>query len=448
MIMLFYATSISPRLQYIISFIGKELQAEPIQITSSTDEFANYDGARINYTDSRINDREMWVKPHSLLFEKDIKEQRVECFEVIGNKAFFKTEGDFPFDILAASFYLLSRYEEYLPHTKDMYGRYAYENSLAYKEKFLHLPLVNIWLKGFIEVLKQKFSEFKFQNPRLPIPGSQLIFLPTYDIDIAWSYKHKGWRRNMGGLFRSLFKGEWSLINERIKVLRGKQKDPFDSFGWLNKLHEQYKLKPYYFFLIPEKRGRYDKNIPPSCKAMQHLIQDHVIRYPVGVHPSWKSGDSGLLLKEEIETLSKFNGTRIVSSRQHYIRFNLPDGYRRLTDNGIKFDFSMGYGSINGFRASIASPFYWYDLEKEIQTDLMLFPFCYMEANSFYEQKFSAGQALEEMRHYYSVVKSVNGYFIMIWHNSFLGTDKLYAGWREVYEQFIKEVSEAPQNLP
>ena len=72
----------------------------------------------------------------------------------------------------------------------------------------------------------------------------------------------------------------------------------------------------------------------------------------------------------------------------------------------------------------------------------MLFPFCFMEANSFYEQKYSAQQALEEMRHYYQAVKSVNGTFIMIWHNHFLGTDKLFAGWREVYEQFIKEVGE------
>ena len=108
---------------------------------------------------------------------------------------------------------------------------------------------------------------------------------------------------------------------------------------------------------------------------------------------------------------------------------------------GIQFDFSMGYGSINGFRASVASPFYWYDLEKEKQTELILFPFCYMDANSFYEQKYTAPQALEEMRHYYQSVRSVNGTFIMIWHNNFLGTDKLYAGWKEMYEQFIKEVA-------
>ena len=108
----------------------------------------------------------------------------------------------------------------------------------------------------------------------------------------------------------------------------------------------------------------------------------------------------------------------------------------------------MGYGSINGFRASVASPFYWYDLEKEEATYLLLYPFCYMEANSFFEQKITPQQALEEMRHYYQQVKKVNGTFISIWHNTFLGTDERFKGWRDVYYQFIQEVgsqSEADQ---
>jgi hypothetical protein len=439
--LILYAHSTTPRLQYIVDFIGKEWQVDSFVITSSPEEFSKYKGAKINYSDNRLSDGEVWIKPHTLLFEKEIRQQPVECFEVNNYKAFLKTEGDLSFDIFAASFYLLSRYEEYLPHTKDMYARYAFENSLAHKEGFLTLPLVNIWLQDFKKTVTDQF-------PELIVHHSSLTFLPTYDIDIAWSYKHKGFWRNTGGILRSLVKGQWSLIAERISVLRGKQKDPFDAFGWMNQLHEQHKLKPYYFFLVPEKRGSYDKNILPASESMQNLIRDHVIRYPIGVHPSWKSGDDVSLLKKEIALLSALNGNQITSSRQHYIRFNLPDGYRRLIDNGIKFDFSMGYGSINGFRASVASPFYWYDLEKEQETNLLLFPFCYMEANSFYEQKFTAEQALEEMHHYYKAVQSANGYFIMIWHNSFLGTDKLYTGWRDVYEQFIKEVSAAPPNLP
>lgn len=432
--MLIYTPTINSRLQYIADFSGKEIIGKPFELTADKEYYLNSNTAKINYSSERIVPEEFWLKPHSLLFENKISEQSVHCFEINGQKAFFKTEGDFSFDIFAASFYLISRYEEYLPHQKDMYGRYAHENSLAFKEGFLDQPLVNIWLQFFKE-------ELKFFFPQLTIHDLQFNFLPTYDIDIAWSYKHKGWWRSFGGLIQLLIKGNWHQFKERVNVLQGKQKDPFDTYAWLNQLHEQQKLKPYYFFLVAGKRGRYDKNILPRQKALQALISDHLIRYPVGVHPSWRSGDEYSLLKKEIDTLQAITGNKILSSRQHYIRVTLPETFRRLMENGIQFDFSMGYGSINGFRASVAVPFYWYDLEKEKQTELILFPFCYMEANSFYEQKYSAQQALDEMRYYYDAVKSVNGTFIMIWHNQFFGTAKLYAGWKEVYEQFIKEVN-------
>ncbi len=430
--MLIYTPHISSRLQYITGFLGKEITGKPVELTSNKEYYLKHTAEKINYSAEKISDSEFWLKPHSLLFESTIKEQVIECFEINGQKAFFKTDGDFSFDIFSASFYLLSRYEEYLPHQKDMYGRYAHENSLAYKEKFLDKPLVNIWLEDFKQKLKNLF-------PSLILNQSTFTFLPTYDIDIAWSYKEKGWGRSVGGLMQSFFTGNWQELGQRISVWRGKQKDPFDSYGWLNHLHQQYHLKPYYFFLLAGKKGKYDKNISPDRKALRDLITDHLIRYPVGIHPSWISGDEHALLKKEIETLRSITGNDVLSSRQHYIRFTLGETFRRLIANGIQFDFSMGYGSINGFRASVCFPFFWYDLENETPTSLMLFPFCYMEANSFYEQKYTPKQALEEMRHYHKMVKSVNGTFIMIWHNQFFGTDQLYSGWKEVYEQFIKE---------
>lgn len=437
--MLIYTSTITPRLQYIADFSGKEIIGKSFELTTDIGYFRQYGDAKINYSIAQITSDEFWVKSHSLLFENKIGGQSIECFDANGQKAFFKTEGDFPFDVFAASFYLLSRYEEYLPHKKDIYGRYAHENSLAFKERFLNRPLINLWLKDFKNALEKKFPQL---TPKVSGHDLPFTFLPTYDIDIAWSYKQKGWWRSLGGSIQSLVRGNWKQFTERINVLTGKQNDPFDTYGWLNHLHQQYNLKPYYFFLLAQRTSRYDKNISPRQKALQELISDHLIRYPVAIHPSWRSGDEHSLLKKEIATLQAITGIKVLSSRQHYIRFTLPETFRYLIDEGIQFDFSMGYGSTNGFRASVASPFFWYDLEREKRSELMLFPFCYMDANSFYEQKYSAQQALEEMRHYYKSVRSVKGTFIMIWHNHFLGTDDLYKGWKEIYEQFIKEVTQ------
>ena len=69
----------------------------------------------------------------------------------------------------------------------------------------------------------------------------------------------------------------------------------------------RYNLKPYYFFLLAEKTSRYDKNISPRQEALQALISDHLIRYPVAIHPSWRSGDEHSLLKKEIASVTKYN---------------------------------------------------------------------------------------------------------------------------------------------
>jgi hypothetical protein len=87
----------------------------------------------------------------------------------------------------------------------------------------------------------------------------------------------------------------------------------------------------------------------------------------------------------------------------------------------------------------VAAEFYWYNLEKEEETTLRVHPFCFMDANAYYEQKQSAQQTYDELMHYLSVCKDVNGTLITIWHNNFLGTAKEFDGWRSLYERFITQ---------
>ncbi len=429
--MLLFSEIITPRLRYITGFIGKELIDEPFLLTDKRTDFEQYTGAKINYSAKRITGQEIQIHPVSLLFETGVQHQEINCFDDKGRKVFFKTSGDLPFDIFATTFYLLSRYEEYLPHAKDMYGRYAHTASLAFKEGFLDQPLVNYWLKDFSALLKMKFPSLTFKEP-------VFTFLPTYDIDEAFSFRHKGWYRNTGGFLRDLFMGKISDCVHRLQVLAGKKQDPYDAFEIMHRLHDRYQVSPLYFFLLASRKGIYDKNTDPACPVMHTLIRSHGVKYRTGIHPSWQSGDDESLLKEEKDILETLGGKPVMASRQHYLRFTLPDGYRRLLGAGICEDHSMGYGTVNGFRASVAAPFYWYDLGKETTTDLRLYPFCYMDANSFYELKHTPEQALQEMNHYYTEVKNVNGLLITLWHNTFLGTDKKFKGWREVYESFLE----------
>lgn len=432
--MLVYIPQLTPRVEYIFSTLLNASGISNYNLTNDRLLFTNSSDPKINYSSQRITQYEFWIKPVDLLFEKAIREQTIECFVWEKTKAFFQTsESDFPFDLFAGSFYLISRYEEYLPYRQDIYGRYAHENSIAFREDFLKVPLVNVWLQHFKKSLLERF-------PFLETSPQNFSFLPTYDIDIAWSYLNKGAVRNAGGLVRSMMEGEWAIAGERINVLFGNQKDPFDNYNLLDELHAKHQLKPLYFFLLASQNKGYDKNILPSNKSLRKLIRRHYLKYSIGIHPSWQTGDQSILLKKEIETLQKITGSDVYKSRQHYIRMSLPSTYRRLIANGITEDYSMGYGSINGFRASYCLPYKWYDLEKEQTTNLTIFPFCYMDANSFYEQHYSSEEALLEMECYFKTVKEVKGLLITIFHNHFLGTGVMFEGWSEMYRIAIERI--------
>jgi hypothetical protein len=412
--MYIYAEKITPRLQYIADtlFAGSK-----VTLTSSSAEFYGYDGPKINYSKKKFSDAELLVRPSGLLYEAGINKQDIVCSDWNGLKIFFQTKGDLPFDIFSAAFYLLSRYEEYLPHKKDSYGRFAHENSIAFKEGFLQLPLVNLWKEQFCKLLQQKFTGFQLTN-------STFSFVPTYDIDIAFAYKGK----NLVRKIMSRLRKEQAMLNGR---------DVFDVYDWLDELHSSYQLHPTYFFLLAKRSSRYDKNLSRRSPALQGLIKRISAKYAIGIHPSWQSYQDESLIKKEIKELEKIAQKKITASRQHYIQFTLPHTYRSLIEAAITNEYSMGYGSINGFRASVASPFYWYDLMKEQSTSLLLHPFCYMEANAHFEQRLSAEEAAKELQHYFNVVKDVNGELITIFHNHFLTEQPQWQPWREMYTGFL-----------
>lgn len=424
--MLVYTTINSTRFNYILSVLFDTWNIKNGIVTQSIQDFNTYTGLKINYSAERITQEELWVVPHGLLNETFIAEQKIDVFEWHNLKVFFKTGGDIPFDFLAASFYLITRYEEYLPHEKDMYGRYAHTNSIAFQHNFLHVPLINLWLQE----IEKYFATFT-------IHYSPFTFKPTYDIDIAYSYLYHNPIRNVYGFFRDFLKANFDAVAERLQVYTGNKKDPFDVYEWLHTIHKQYQLKPVYFFLLASKRKGYDKNLSPKIKALQLLIQQHAQHYTIGIHPSWQSGDDETSLKEEIVTLQNIIQQPVKYSRQHYIRMSLPETYQKIIEQGIDEEYSMGYGSINGFRASYTLPFKWYDLQKEAPTNLTIHPFCYMEANSFFEQKLTIEEAAEELQSYHDIVKKVNGQFVTIFHNHFLTEQTQWIAWRNMYENFL-----------
>ncbi|QES87273.1 DUF7033 domain-containing protein [Rhizosphaericola mali] len=424
-----YTEKITTRLQYIVAFLlGKD-----VHITDQLTE------AHIFYSNNKPDHLDVvWIQPQGLLEAEDIAPQEIQITKDT-TPIFFQNESDLGFDIFAATFYLLSRYEEYLPFQKDEYGRYAVENSLAFQNNFLELPLIDIWRKALQDKIHSIF-------PQIIFPKIEAKYIPTFDIDVAYSYQGKSFFRNIGGGLKDLLNKNLNQVKSRISVLFRREQDPFDTYilieGELKKLNST----AIFFFPIARKIQGYDKNILPKKAILQNLIRKINATYPVGMHPSWHSGDDKNEFIWEKQYLESIIEQPISKSRQHYIRMLLPEKYQQLIELHIQEDFSMGYGSRNGFRASTAYPFYWFDLTKNEITPLKIFPFCFMDANSFYEQHFSASEMLEEFRNYWSLIQKFGGNLISIMHNNFLSEQVPFVEYRQAILQFWKEMQQKENN--
>lgn len=333
-----------------------------------------------------------------------------------------------PFDIFSAVFYLLSRYEEYYAHTADKHGRYPATESILYRNGWLQRPLVDEWvhaLRGELErVLKI----------RLPAPA--FSFHATYDIDMAYSHLHKGVGRIAGAFLRALLRADLRQIGQRSRVLRKKQKDPYDAFRWMRQVHKEYEVAPTYFVLSALRTTRFDKNIHPQHPAMVRVIKNLAREGRVGIHPSYYAQE-GEAMRQEKRVLEHVAGHATCISRQHYIRAVVPHTQRMLMGEGITDDYSMGYGTHLGFRAGTGSPFAWYDLEREQVTALRIHPFCFMDTTAHYDSGLDAQQAFTQLAHMTAALRRTGGTLTTIFHNFSLGTAEEWKGWRQAYELFL-----------
>ena len=130
-------------------------------------------------------------------------------------------------------------------------------------------------------------------------------------------------------------------------------------------------------------------------------------------------------------------------SRQHYLRFSLPETYQQLIDLEIEEDYSMGYASHVGFRASTCTPFYFYDLDFEIQTPLKIFPFVLMDTTLNDYMKLTPKQSLGRIKDLYMEVKKVNGTLITLFHNESISGYMRWNGWQRVYQTMLKLIAPA-----
>jgi len=428
--LLVYTHKITPRVNYIFKHYFVRILQIPVTFTTKVDEFVAHSGPKITYSKAPLGS-EFFIRSNDLLFEQGINDIDINMSKWDDVPCFF-TAGEtssIPFDIFAAGFYLISRYEEYLPHVQDVHERFPAEESLAVKNSFIEKPVIDIWAYKFLELLKEKFPNYKYTN-------REFNLISTIDIDVAFAYKNKGIVRTIGGFTNDIL--HFRVVNfwRRLMSVLNFRTDPFDTFKELLKIKKEHNVTTLFFFLIGDYTT-FDKNISSSNSKFRSVIKSVADYAKIGLHPSYFTFKNADKLKKEKLRLEHIMNTSITFSRQHFLRLSIPETYQNLIDLDLQEDYTMGYAKVVGFRASTCTPFYFYDLDFEIQTPLKIFPFAFMDVTLKDYMNLSPEESLQKIIELKTAVKEVNGTFISLFHNETLSENEVWKGWKTIYKTTV-----------
>jgi hypothetical protein len=398
-----------------------------VSYTTKVEDFIKHSGAKITYTKQPLQN-EFFVRSNDLLFEQGINDIQINVADWEGTPCFF-TAGEnssIPFDIFSASFYLLSRYEEYLPHVKDVHGRFSPKDSLAYKNDFLRLPVVDIWANKLLDRLLERF-------PDLEIKRKSYKYTSIIDVSTSHCYAHRGFTRSLAGFLFDLGNFRLRRLFNRIGVWFNPKNDPYNNFAFLIDIKKKYNLNCMFFFQFASY-STYDKNVSPNNNSFRFLIKSIADYCKVSLATSYSSFNDAELLKKEKKNLEGVINRQVEYSRIRYNRVDVPQTFRDLVDAGFTDDFTMGYTHEIGFRAGTSFPFYLYDINMEIQQPIRVHSFAFHDY-ALHEDT-ALNDILEKVKSLYQEAKKVNGELISVFSNELLGT-KHNIDWKGAYENII-----------
>ena len=416
-----FVDQISERLIYTLDFVFNERNLE-YKLNNDFLSFENSTLPKFNYSERYFENIPQMI-PATLLFDEAIFVYALE-------KSIFEKEECLSFnrtvDPLASIFYVLSRMEEYTNNREDAHERFSAKYSIQFEYKWLEKAVCDRWAIAFINFLSKELDvKFEIKNEPVKIK-------PTFDIDNTFAYQWKQGFRKWLSIGRDYIKFDKIRIEERRRVVKKELIDPYDTFNYIESISDR-GFDVTIFWLLGDY-AKYDKNISHSDIRHQKLICRMAEKAIVGIHPSYKSNSYEFHVKEEKVRLENILNLEVETSRQHFLKLKIRKTYPNLVALGFKHEHSMGFADHVGFRSGTARPHYWFNLNKNQITDLMIHPFIYMDGTLNEYLELSIEESKNLIWKLYCEIERFGGEFSFIWHNETIGNYGKWKGWGAVLE--------------
>ena len=336
-------------------------------------------------------------------------------------------------DILAASFFMLSRYEEIKSDEKDQHGRYPFSASVCSRFNLINIPIIDL----YAYVLKYWIEELTGETIHVP---HRFQFHCTHDVDFM--FRSHPFSRWLGTFLRDLLKLNFSYIKEDFADLfKTYQDDPYfkDLKYLVDIAHENDNRDIFYLMTFPQAFSREGYSLADKRVqyALDYLKKSNV---DIGLHASYASFAQPALYTEEKENLEKALGFPATSIRQHYLRVRAPQSWRNMQSAGFRTDESYAFSEHEGFRCGTCFAYKVFDIEQDCELDLVEMPLIVMDVSLKTYRNLSLAEAEESIMRLANLCRFVKGNFTLLWHNTSVSRD--WQEWSQRLPEIIHKLTE------
>lgn len=200
------------------------------------------------------------------------------------------------------------------------------------------------------------------------------------------------------------------------------------------------------FFLLPaalprpavyDHPYRYDDAVRLHGRRMPLRAAAQAVQaagWEIGLHGSYSSGEEAALLQEEKAQLEAMLGAPVVSTRQHFLRFNATMTPHWHAAAGFQADSTLGYSSTIGCRAGLAFPYFWPGEDDLLQVPLVIQDIGLLRVQG---QAVEIPREITRARELITRIAEVGGAVTLSWH-SFPNSP----GAMPVYEALLETIAD------
>ena len=189
---------------------------------------------------------------------------------------------------------------------------------------------------------------------RLDLPeGKPFAVCLTHDIDDIYPTIH---HRALSTIYHLR---KMDLCGVRREVFWKKDREgsySYRNFRDIMQMEDRYGAKSSFYVMAT------DQNIQPARLYDVEVLESELGEiadsgWEVGLHGGYFSYDSAEAISKEKRRLEKVLGRSVTGYRNHWLRIKVPDTWEHLKAAGFRYDTTLGYNDVPGFRNGMCHPF-------------------------------------------------------------------------------------------